>query len=360
VKWQWLFFLIPVAAWAAPSISDVSWSGSLSDGTELTITGTDFGADGPTVVLFDDFEDGTVPNAIPADRTAPVGQYSGTQGTNPGYFSSTSAYSGAQSMQHDYTLGSSVYQEVLFSPVDPQEVLIAYSWFCPSGANLPGEGHEEQTNWKLVWLMGDDSAADDDVNLPVIFGDQLDVLITGNDTPLDALSLYVGGPDGNVKGEWHRYVSYIKAGESLDGVLELHEIGTSGVTVRYSSQTITTQNSGDQWERFHVPGYGRDNAVGGNSYGNFDDIYIATGAARARVEVTNNGTYASSTSMGLGTPTAWSDTSMSVVFRQGNLTTGAAYVYVVDTDGNRSSGFEVTIGAEAGSGTQRPSGVTVR
>jgi len=46
----------------APLITGVS--GTITNGSEITITGSDFGANGPTVHIFDDFESGTVGNNI--------------------------------------------------------------------------------------------------------------------------------------------------------------------------------------------------------------------------------------------------------------------------------------------------------
>lgn len=51
--WWLVALLLPVSAWAA-SVSGVS--GTISDGQSIVVSGTGFGSTGPTVVLFDDFD----------------------------------------------------------------------------------------------------------------------------------------------------------------------------------------------------------------------------------------------------------------------------------------------------------------
>jgi len=61
----------------APLITGVS--GTITNGSEITITGSDFGANGPTVHIFDDFESGTVGNNIRLGS----GSATGGDGTEP-------------------------------------------------------------------------------------------------------------------------------------------------------------------------------------------------------------------------------------------------------------------------------------
>jgi hypothetical protein len=91
------------------------------------------------------------------------------------------------------------------------------------------------------------------------------------------------------------------------------------------------------WERIHINGYGR---VAPNCYPTFDDVYIAQGAyAQARVEIGNNSNYLNCTKLAISTHTNWVATSITSTIRGGNFTNGEdVYVFVIDSDGNISSG----------------------
>src|SRR5574340_127762 len=52
-----LIILFPVLSVAAPNPTGVS--GTVSNGQSITVTGTGFGATGPNIRIFDDFETGT-------------------------------------------------------------------------------------------------------------------------------------------------------------------------------------------------------------------------------------------------------------------------------------------------------------
>ena len=65
---------------AAPTVTNVEWTGNLGDETTFTVSGSSFGT-GPSVVLFDDFEGNTggdkrdIP-IISETSEAPVGGWS--------------------------------------------------------------------------------------------------------------------------------------------------------------------------------------------------------------------------------------------------------------------------------------------
>lgn len=62
-----MFFVFGVFCYAdlslaAPSISGIY--GTISNGSQITISGSGFGNDGPNIIIFDDFEKGTNGNII--------------------------------------------------------------------------------------------------------------------------------------------------------------------------------------------------------------------------------------------------------------------------------------------------------
>jgi len=87
----------PGASFAAPTISAVS--GSVISGGSITITGLDFGANGPSIVVFDDFESGT--NGTPiklGTGSATVGEWSSKRsGTT--YYTDSISHSGSLAFQ---------------------------------------------------------------------------------------------------------------------------------------------------------------------------------------------------------------------------------------------------------------------
>jgi hypothetical protein len=88
-----------------------------------------------------------------------------------------------------------------------------------------------------------------------------------------------------------------------------------------------------------------------------DDIYVDT--TWARVMLGNAATLAGSTKLEVQVPTAWNGTSVTIMVRTGSsFSSGnAAYLYVVDADGNTNSrGFPVTIGSAGQGGGAVPAG----
>ncbi len=74
-----------------------------------------------------------------------------------------------------------------------------------------------------------------------------------------------------------------------------------------------------------------------------DDIYVDT--TWARVEIGDNSVYGSCTHREIQPPTSWSPTSITVTENKGSFTDGdTAYLFVIDSDGNASSGYPITIG----------------
>ena len=79
----------------------------------------------------------------------------------------------------------------------------------------------------------------------------------------------------------------------------------------------------------------------------WDDVYMDN--SWARVEIGDASTYANCTHREMQIPTAWSTSSISIDVNQGSMSTGTAYLYVVDDDGAvNSSGYQITISSGGG------------
>ena len=92
-------FVFPLVSHAAPAISGVQ--GTISNGTSITITGSGFGATGPTIQVFDDFDKGATNSKISTTSgSAQVGQWEYVQGASSEIIYSTEyAHSGSQSVR---------------------------------------------------------------------------------------------------------------------------------------------------------------------------------------------------------------------------------------------------------------------
>src|SRR5512143_1106426 len=75
-----VFLLFPLVAQAAPNVTNVS-SSTVANGQSIVVTGTDFGPNGPNVVIFDDFEGGTNGSQLQLNL-AEIGAW--TEAANPG------------------------------------------------------------------------------------------------------------------------------------------------------------------------------------------------------------------------------------------------------------------------------------
>jgi hypothetical protein len=84
-----------------------------------------------------------------------------------------------------------------------------------------------------------------------------------------------------------------------------------------------------------------------NMYAYYTDLYVDT--SWSRIELGNAATYAACTHREMLMPTAWSASSISAKVNQGSFASAqAAYVYVIDANGNvNANGFKVTIGGAA-------------
>lgn len=336
-------------SWSAPSISQVQ--GTISNGSSVTITGTGFGATGPTVVLFDDFEKGTNNNIISTSLgSAQTGNWTETEVSpyNPKY-STAYAHSGSKGMLSDQSnFDGAHWASVDFTP--STKVYVSFWVLLPTGMEVPGTGGSGGPNWKL----GDVNAGSN--SSP---SSQYTVAVTLQDLPASELQSpgawygSSGLSDGGYtstswsKNRWHRFEAYYIGSAGTSGENYLWELNSGTPWRNIWSQTNmhnlqSTNSSG--WRLFRLHSYARQDSLGQCYY---DDVYVATGtAARARVEIGNNATYSNCTNLAVITPTSWNNSQITATVRQGSFTAGqTAYLFVVDASGAASSqGFPVTIG----------------
>lgn len=370
---------------AIPTVSGVA--GNVSNDSVITVSGSGFGATGPSVVLFDDFEKGSNGEMISVSQnSAQVNQWWEVEVDDSPLYSSSYAHSGALSSLQAWD--ETPDDEATFQAradfgsqiTEGSGVYFSYWIYIPAGGHVPG-GSGDMPNWKLWTVYGRPFASEhSSPYTQTILYDELPTVYflcpdpwyddTNRDYMLDDEVWGVWDPGycliGMNKGQWHRLEVYLLAGSSDNGAIGTWELNAGLARRQLGYQTgLTTIHPGDYWDTIGFPAYGR-----GGQYSNsltktyYDDIYVATGsAARARVEIGNASTYANSTSITVLTPTSWSDSNLTATVRQGSFANGqSAYLYVVDSAGVVSAtGYPLTIGGYPSDTTapNSPSGLSV-
>ena len=327
-------------AYAAPSISTVN--GAISEQSTITVSGSGFGS-GPKVILYDDFNGGSVGNPIP--MSADVGNWSDTSGNTP-IFSNT-ARSGSSSMRAYYGGKAAQLQKVFPSPAT--EVFLSYWVRVPDNTPFPGKDggvkkFSSDSSWKLAWLIDTSyDGSSSDICTPTHTG-RGSFSLMGNDFNLAKLPSNSGWWSWN---SWMRVTVWLKAstssptasGQYLWQVVSA-EKGLSAV--KASKPVFDADGSSQKYYRFvNLPGWIR---TGNSSQPVYDDVYMATGAnAQARIEIGDASTYAASKHLSLLIPEGWSSNSINAKLPAAALPkSGAAYLYVTDKDGNvNSTGYKI-------------------
>jgi len=351
------------ATFAAPVITSTTISGAT-----IAISGSDFGPDGPTIAVFDNFDDAGKLDGEAIDIVATVNSWDSLTSEYyiPSYSSThrSGMFSGVMSAISTYN-GTS-YQRAGFDIAftNCTEYFLSYAVQIPPGTYFPqyyesappGEFPNESA-WKFAWIRDyendpDASPGDDDMCIPQHSWEGM-LWLCGNDLNGSNGDAYVTilDTDHGINwwqwGSWNRLTFWERA-DSDDPA------GTNGIAwgqgisdgVEQYSATDTAHpvfasgTSPYQWNKLHINGWIRATDLSKPVKLLYDDIYFATGPnAAARVEIGNASTYSSCTKLAICTPTAWSDTSITATLRYGCFNGfEAVYVFVIDKDNNPSTG----------------------
>ena len=353
-KYIFLFLLLFPGVCFAQTITGVS--GTVSNGQSITITGSSFGATGPTVKLFDDFDSGTANAYIGNGVTsAIIGSWEDCGAScTPTYYSiysATQKHSGTQSARQNWANspqpdgGAMWIGANLGGPIT--QIYFSFWVYLPSGQVVPGATGAYGANWKVWWLQRTGNHADDFAS-EVITNPPSETSLCYVDGTTNRLC-YGYAPFSFTRGQWQRFEVYMTASTS-SGVGQLWFTSASQARNLWANETgRTIDNGSDGWYLLRLPGYARYD-TNSNTY--YDDMYVATGAgARARVEIGNSSVYTSCTNLAVITPTSWSDTSIAATVRQGSFAAGPAYLFVTNSSGVTSSGRAITVGGSGGDET---------
>ena len=334
----------PWSVYAAPSIATTS--GTFLGGNNIVISGSSFGT-GSTIYKWDDFEGdthtvgnnvGVGPGSIawnlttaynPSTISNKVPRTNSTQHIIA-TFSMATSYRGGIYMDYDGAIPSPVY--------------ISWWWrYDANGASFPANA-----NWKPFWPVG-------------LGGTPTRPRVSMHYTSEFANGLFAISPEtgssiqgyyGPVKqGDWVRWEFFgiESSGGVSDGTVvwegQLSD-GSAWTTFRHYEGNVKTRDS-LHWNRSLFCDFaGRESDTNFDVFA--DDIYIAN--SRARVEIGDNSTWASSKHREIQVHTAWSNTSITVTVNQGLFSNcETLYLFVVDADGNvNTQGYPIRIVTGAG------------
>jgi len=378
---------VPTITYARPDINDIAIIGLPADGTSLVITGSGFGTQGPTLHIYDNFDDAAVVgNNIGLGAT--IGNWLGYN-TNPPTYDDI-GFSGDRSMRVFTGLNGDTDAQIIKANFAPTtELYLSYWLYLPVGSTFPGSqdpnflpntwyatNNLTNTNcstWKIVWVFdGDNASNNNDITMPTyVCGD---LQLQGNNTrgfgdgPNIRIRLIApSAEDHNIAtnstilfryGEWIRMTFWLKANESdplLPGnVRWTYEIPTSNIRQVREDNTRplfcgppdTCAGLGGpkppyQWTHMNFTGYTGHGGDWSLTRPLIDEVYLATGAgAQARVEVCDTPQYTNCKKFGyitiLDSNTDWSDTTISGTIHKGSLASNEierAYAYVFDENG---------------------------
>lgn len=315
---------------AAPLVTSVS--GSAAEGATITISGQNFGG-GPTVVLYDDFNNGTVGATIPL--TSPtIGDWSSA--VRPFVYDSI-ARSG-KTAARIYNNGDESIVRKNFSD-GVTEVMLSFWVRIPDGTSFPGDTSgpgtfSSNSSWKMAWLIDTSyDGSSSDLCIPTHIGNG-SFYLAGNDFNLVTLPKSSGW--WSWKG-WTRMTVWLRANPSApasDGQYMWQAVSAEhGISSLGGSRAVFDADgpSTKEFKFINVPGW-----VRGGGRPVYDDVYLTAGPnAQARIEIGDAPTYAASKHLALVPPSSWSSTSITAKLPSGALPPNGApaYVYIVDKDG---------------------------
>jgi len=353
-KFNLLFLILlwTFPLYAAPSITGVS--GAYTHGQTITVSGSSFGATGPTILSWDDFAGHT--NNEELDGTAAIigGNWSLLLGDNSPTVKYSTAYNrgGAKGVSaHVAWSGGDGIAAFGWAGKSPfTSVYISYWRYAEGPTDLSA------CNYKQYYLYGNSSQFPQ--SMLMIPGAESQWSYYNNCSDSSEYDNYTGWSWANTKDQWQRWETWavLNTPGVANGVLQIWLDGVLTSHPRTNYKLRCDGNSGS-WVDFRL-GH-MSCSTGGcptspcttqsNAY--YDDLYIAT--SRQRVEVGNASTYTACTHKEIQRFLTWADGSITFTINRGSFgASDTAYVYVVDASGvANANGSAITFGGSSGGTT---------
>jgi hypothetical protein len=365
--------------WPQPAPQQAT--GSTTPGSQIMVTGSNFGATGPTILFMDGFENATPGSTIPlaADEVgAYTSQHSDTLATSNAHTGSV-GYEGYNN-NSPYESGGAMRSSTLVFP-NAQEIFISLWTEIPAGKSFPGDlgigspaygqpGYyppppgqfSADSSAKFAWLMDETYNNPSQFSLICFtqaglgwfaFGGEYNDWIYGAD-------LTEGTLNWNAVyslTSWNRTSFWARGGKAITDPttqstgfqqvlntqfgLYSYDFGLASVNPLFSS-TVTPQ-----FNTLNIPGWFRDSYNLPNVEIVYDDVYIAVGPGSvARVEITDAPTYTQSRHATILKTVTWSDSQITATIPAAGLdSSGSLYLYVTNSDGEtNASGIPIATG----------------
>jgi len=312
-------------------------SGNVVHGNSITISGGNFGSKSQAAPYkYDDFEDGSL------GETIGDGWYtwSNISGKEPIYSDAQTRASGIAEqtayLQHDVAYNSTLGVTGLNWGYDHEAYLSCWYYCTTAGA--------ESRNFKILAFRG---GAAGDWDGPDIRADMYPNTDSGHAYVADCSKALIAQDwslGGNLmENGWHRVELWAHMGTSSssdnDGICNGWRDLSSWWVIEDFEYDFSTQD----FDNIYFAAYFAtdEGTPTPQMWWYWDEIYIDT--TQSRVEMGDASTWNGCTHREIQIPSSWSGDSITATVNRGSFSTGTAYLYVVDSDGNVSPGYEVTI-----------------
>jgi len=337
-----ILVFLPRIAISAPSISGVS--GVFTHGGAVVITGSSFGSKStPAPIDFEQFEDSVEDGTDLEDESVwNVAASAEVKYNTSSQRTINSTLNVKDRLRRDYSPGGPFSRQV-FSSAGSK--IISF-WVYMTIYNLDATGDWQWKVWRI--LTEDQHTAPPGI---------LNQSWWNSDGSFARFYFEKSGmsPAGSPGGftyktdQWVYVEALIKECSDIDiqdGEAYFKVMCSDGtVTTNQFTATATRTTSNPDildWIRL---GYGMENAANADNeiYVFFDDIYIDN--SWARVAIGNAAVYTNSTHIEMQSPIAWASGEITITANQGSFSINdTAYIFVFDSDGTASDGYEITIG----------------
>lgn len=351
---------------AAPQIARVT-STTASGDTQFAIAGSGFNT-GPTIAVYDTFNQGVDGQVVANSPTA--GKW--LRNTGPYYKSYLTGEMGyacnrmPYGANYDNRLGIMVAK----LPSKTNTLFVSYSIYLPPGATFSAtttpQTFSDESSWKMAWAMdtedGFGSNGQANIILPnhnghgnfAVDGNAGDLL---QSLPPSAYHNYPVSTSNlqDFKSYWswdqpNHIAMFLKPNKSnptgTAGEIYWRIANAKSALVEQTIGVVAAlPNTTGVYDIVNIPGWW-GNGDQSRFQAIYDNIYIAVGDnVKARIELTDSGTYASSTKVYPVPYEQWSDGNIVLSAKTININSlDKYYVYVTDSSGARSGGVKLCNG----------------
>lgn len=319
-----LSLLLASLADAAPAISGMSGTGS--NGSTVTITGSGFGTGDASPLLWDDFDDPAISLGAVIANVPRVGSWVTFPGTT---YSSTQKISGSRSLKAGFSSSTQWSNFYVNMPNDTK--FFQSFWFRYDGSGTQGQV-------KLALVHGNSGQGE---FAPTINNNSsttswwMSNIATESAAGQNAASW----PDNPGAGGWHHFEMALKqssGGGATDGSVT---VWLDGVQM-YSKTNVVTRNSSQYYWNEMGFLHGVTN-MGSNTDTYIDDAYANN--SWTRVVLCDASTWSACRKTAIQPVQSWADGSVTVKVASSSFADPAnTYLYVVDNNGvSNTSGFKL-------------------